>query len=216
MSQGLDAGRRAARPAAAGGRLRGHPDRRAGRQRPHLGRTDGAEDGVDRRRRGRRHGHHRGRQRDPVGPRGVLRRAQRHAGDRLPARDRTPLTESTSFTGLTIDNPDDVDWYRFSRGRSPGGNARLTLSTASDLDGLVLALFEVTGTAATARRSRRSEQRPAATRPRPHRPRHLARHDRYGVRAARGAGPGPRHRPDDPQPPSDVDMFKIRRSTATA
>ncbi|MFN0040815.1 MAG: LamG-like jellyroll fold domain-containing protein, partial [Burkholderiales bacterium] len=57
-----------------------------------------------------------------------------------------PLAQSTLFAGLTIDNPDDADWYRFRLGNAPGANARLTLDSQSDLDGLEIALLNAAGT----------------------------------------------------------------------
>ncbi|CAB5141075.1 Alkaline phosphatase (EC [Olavius algarvensis associated proteobacterium Delta 3] len=54
----------------------------------------------------------------------------------------TDLAESAVFTGLTIDNPEDLDWYRFSlESINPG--AQLILSSRSEKDGLELALFEL-------------------------------------------------------------------------
>src|SRR5438094_895578 len=63
-------------------------------------------------------------------------------GAPAPAPDQIPaLTGSVSFTGLTIDNPEDADWYRIR----PGVNApaaTLNLSSDSARDGLEVALFE--------------------------------------------------------------------------
>jgi hypothetical protein len=54
------------------------------------------------------------------------------------------ITTSSSFTGLTIDSPDDVDWYRFRPGVNAPG-ATLSLSSASDRDGLEIAVFQADG-----------------------------------------------------------------------
>ena len=51
------------------------------------------------------------------------------------------LAVSTAFTGLTIDSPDDVDWYRFTLANATEAGARLLLSSASELDELALTLF---------------------------------------------------------------------------
>ena len=49
------------------------------------------------------------------------------------------LTQSTTFVGLTIDNPNDVDWYQFAL--SATDDAQLSLSSASSIDGLSLQVF---------------------------------------------------------------------------
>ena len=49
------------------------------------------------------------------------------------------IAHSTLFSGLTIDNAADVDWYQF-RLSQPGS---ITLSSASDLDGLGMTLYQV-------------------------------------------------------------------------
>ncbi|MCX7893546.1 MAG: PA14 domain-containing protein, partial [Burkholderiales bacterium] len=56
------------------------------------------------------------------------------------------LDTSKQFTRLSIDNPDDADWYRFSLAAPPDPQAKLVLSSASDLDGLAVALFAADGT----------------------------------------------------------------------
>ncbi len=53
-----------------------------------------------------------------------------------------PIGQSSGYTGLTIDSPDDVDWYRFSVAQDADDDAQLTLDSTSDLDGLQVALFE--------------------------------------------------------------------------
>ncbi|MGI9332597.1 MAG: LamG-like jellyroll fold domain-containing protein, partial [Gammaproteobacteria bacterium] len=65
--------------------------------------------------------------------------------------NEAPLSASTSFIGLNIDNPDDEDWYRFSVADSDadgsvGDGARLGLSSGSENDGLAVALFETDAT----------------------------------------------------------------------
>jgi hypothetical protein len=62
------------------------------------------------------------------------------------------LPGSTTFSGLNIDNPDDVDWYKFSIADDNGdgkvgAGALLTLGSVSDNDGLEIALFATDGTA---------------------------------------------------------------------
>ena len=53
-----------------------------------------------------------------------------------------PIDQSSSYTGLTIDSPDDVDWYRFSLAQDAADNAQFALDSASNLDGLQVALYE--------------------------------------------------------------------------
>ena len=53
------------------------------------------------------------------------------------------LTESRTLEGLTIDNPADVDWFRFTLTADAGADAVIELSSASDLDGLALELHSV-------------------------------------------------------------------------
>jgi len=62
-----------------------------------------------------------------------------------------PLAVSTRFSGFTIDNPDDEDWYRFSLAEAPAAQARLVLNSESDNDGLAVALFGADGTPIEAR-----------------------------------------------------------------
>ncbi|HEY4634689.1 MAG TPA: hypothetical protein VIH00_12310, partial [Candidatus Limnocylindrales bacterium] len=53
------------------------------------------------------------------------------------------LSSSGSYTGLTIDNPEDVDWFRFALENAPGEGARVILDSESSLDGLDLGLYQV-------------------------------------------------------------------------
>ncbi|HEY4634386.1 MAG TPA: calcium-binding protein, partial [Candidatus Limnocylindrales bacterium] len=62
------------------------------------------------------------------------------------ALSAAPLAASSRFTGLTIDSPEDVDWYRFTLANAPAEGSRVTLNSRSDLDGLDIALFNVGGT----------------------------------------------------------------------
>jgi len=55
------------------------------------------------------------------------------------------VTQSASVTGLTIDNPEDTDWYKFRLTAAASADARLVLTSASDLDGLELALVQASG-----------------------------------------------------------------------
>src|SRR5205085_11012020 len=55
------------------------------------------------------------------------------------------ISQTTTYSGLTMDNPDDVDWYRFRLSEA----ATLILSSASDLDGLGLKLFRLSNPADT-------------------------------------------------------------------
>jgi hypothetical protein len=52
------------------------------------------------------------------------------------------LDVSTILTGLTIDNPDDIDWYSFALANAPLAGARILLRSASSLDELTLSLFD--------------------------------------------------------------------------
>ncbi|RLC09329.1 MAG: hypothetical protein DRH43_08470, partial [Deltaproteobacteria bacterium] len=62
------------------------------------------------------------------------------------------VAQNTSYQGLTIDNPQDVDWYTFqlpentetADGKWP--NAKISLISASEIDGLGLAIYEADGT----------------------------------------------------------------------
>ena len=60
------------------------------------------------------------------------------------------LDQTATYAGLTIDNPDDVDWFKFVLAHTPGANAKLTLDSQSSQDGLVLSLFDTNTAAATA------------------------------------------------------------------
>jgi len=66
-----------------------------------------------------------------------------------PAAASPALTQNLTLKGLTMDNPNDVDWFRFTldsdvtwNPADPGG-PRILLSSASDLDGLTLELYRV-------------------------------------------------------------------------
>ncbi len=54
----------------------------------------------------------------------------------------TALTDSTLLRGLTIDNPNDVDWYRFALVDAPQPGSRIDLQSAVVTDGLRLELFQ--------------------------------------------------------------------------
>ncbi|MBK8019206.1 MAG: hypothetical protein IPK20_22745 [Betaproteobacteria bacterium] len=56
-----------------------------------------------------------------------------------------PLTQNTTVQGLTIDNPLDADWFRFSLASAAGAGARVRLNSASSLDGLGMALYDASG-----------------------------------------------------------------------
>ena len=56
-----------------------------------------------------------------------------------------PLAQSSSYTDLTIDNPQDVDWYRFNLADIAADGSRVVLESDSQLDGLDLALFAEDG-----------------------------------------------------------------------
>jgi len=58
----------------------------------------------------------------------------------LPSEPGEP--RSGSFAGLTMDSPEDVDWFVFDLPREPVGDARLVLTSLSENDGLTLSLFE--------------------------------------------------------------------------
>jgi len=53
-----------------------------------------------------------------------------------------PIAATTLFKGLTIDNPDDVDWYRFQLASGIAPAAQLLLSSVSEKDGMLMTLFE--------------------------------------------------------------------------
>ena len=57
-----------------------------------------------------------------------------------------PISNSVRFSGFTVDNPDDQDWYEFVLANVPPDSARLILNSISSSDGLELALFEDDGT----------------------------------------------------------------------
>ena len=50
------------------------------------------------------------------------------------------LTSSTSFLGLTIDSPNDIDWFRFALAVTK--DASLSLESLSDTDGLSFVIYE--------------------------------------------------------------------------
>ena len=62
------------------------------------------------------------------------------------------LTANRTLDGLTIDNPNDADWFRFHLASAAATGASIVLSSASDLDGLTLQLVKVNadGTTSTA------------------------------------------------------------------
>ena len=55
------------------------------------------------------------------------------------------ISQNTTLTGLTMDNADDVDWYSFTLAEAPGADAMIRLNSASELDGLGLAIFPADG-----------------------------------------------------------------------
>ncbi|MFG0252484.1 MAG: hypothetical protein ACF8NJ_06375, partial [Phycisphaerales bacterium JB038] len=66
-----------------------------------------------------------------------------HFGDGAQASGGEALGVSTAFTGLTIDSPTDVDWYRFALADVTGAILRLT--SASEIDGLAMTLYSADG-----------------------------------------------------------------------
>jgi hypothetical protein len=51
------------------------------------------------------------------------------------------LAQNSWFKNLTMDSPEDVDWYAFAFAEAPGPSAQIRLSSASELDGLGLAIY---------------------------------------------------------------------------
>src|SRR5690606_14216304 len=52
------------------------------------------------------------------------------------------IAGSTTYTGLTIDNPDDVDWYKMSLLNTPA-DGRIAIRSASIADELKLNLYKL-------------------------------------------------------------------------
>ena len=59
------------------------------------------------------------------------------------ANGSSMLTRSISYTGLTIDSPNDVDWYSFSLAAVPT-SGELKLTSISKDDGLTIELYKLT------------------------------------------------------------------------
>ncbi|HYW80547.1 MAG TPA: hypothetical protein VE890_13270, partial [Thermoguttaceae bacterium] len=57
--------------------------------------------------------------------------------------DSEGLDGSMTLEGLTLDNPEDIDWYRFTLGADAASDAQILATGVSDLDGLTLELYEV-------------------------------------------------------------------------
>ncbi len=55
------------------------------------------------------------------------------------------LAGSTNFTGLTIDNPNDVDWYRFELSHTPQPGAKLEVLGVAASDQLSVELYQTDG-----------------------------------------------------------------------
>ena len=55
-----------------------------------------------------------------------------------------PLSRNTTFTGLTIDNPNDSDWYQFQLVANPEAGAFLKITSISPLDRLSVELVQLT------------------------------------------------------------------------
>jgi len=62
----------------------------------------------------------------------------------------TGLTESLALKGLTLDNPADLDWYRFTLAADASANAQIVAASNSDLDGLNVELYRVNNDGTTA------------------------------------------------------------------
>lgn len=58
-----------------------------------------------------------------------------------PPDNQTVLSQNAVLSGFTMDSPDDVDFFRFTLLGVPEETARIALESASDLDGLELALY---------------------------------------------------------------------------
>ncbi len=50
-------------------------------------------------------------------------------------------TDGLEFNDLTIDNPADIDWYRFTLAATPGASSAIQLASGSPIDGLGLTIF---------------------------------------------------------------------------
>ncbi|MEL6109218.1 MAG: LamG-like jellyroll fold domain-containing protein, partial [Planctomycetota bacterium] len=51
------------------------------------------------------------------------------------------ITRNTTYSGLTIDNPQDVDWFTFRFNEAPDADAEIYLKSGSSIDALGLAIF---------------------------------------------------------------------------
>ena len=58
------------------------------------------------------------------------------------AFDDTPVTSGVSFTGLTIDNPEDEDWFHFTLAEDASAGALIELKSGSPIDELGLEIYE--------------------------------------------------------------------------
>ncbi|MCC6508377.1 MAG: hypothetical protein IT423_04670, partial [Pirellulaceae bacterium] len=60
----------------------------------------------------------------------------------LQAADGTPAsTGGLEFNGLSMDSPNDVDWYRFTLASTPAASARIDLASGSSIDALAMEIF---------------------------------------------------------------------------
>jgi ELWxxDGT repeat protein len=66
--------------------------------------------------------------------------------DAAGAFDFGGVSQSTTFTGLTLDSPVDEDWYTFRLGFTPGAGDTLTVRGISALDGLVAEIRDTADT----------------------------------------------------------------------
>ncbi|CAN0478112.1 unnamed protein product, partial [Phaeothamnion confervicola] len=59
------------------------------------------------------------------------------------------LAQSTTLKGLTLDNPNDSDWFRFTLGSIAPAGAQILVDSASSLDGINMQLFAVAADGST-------------------------------------------------------------------
>ncbi|HHK41879.1 MAG TPA: calcium-binding protein, partial [Planctomycetaceae bacterium] len=57
--------------------------------------------------------------------------------------ETSPTTRSTIWTDLTLDHPDDVDWYRFALDRTPSEGAQLILDSLAESDAIEFQLYSM-------------------------------------------------------------------------
>ena len=68
-----------------------------------------------------------------------------HFTDDELATVETFIVQNVTFNNLTMDHPDDVDWYIFRLAVAPQAGSKISLSSGSEVDGLQLALFTLDG-----------------------------------------------------------------------